>query len=181
MMRINSAVLTCVVTFVAVAAYADENTVGSRQKSYTVDYGNGNKEIYVVKYRAVVSNSKSEDGHPSEPLKGRPTDTRQCHWNIETSIVRDVCLVSASGQQFCQGSLTRVYGTSFSGKGSDFKVLALRPENCGDADARYRSDLNNAQNNVQSALSGVADNDVKIVEADLMTTTRAASVKPDAE
>jgi hypothetical protein len=70
-----------------------------------------------------------------------------------------------------------VYGTSFSGKGSDFKVTQLRPENCGDADARFNSDVNDAKNNVMGAMDGVIANDLSKVTSDLTGLPNVVAVK----
>ena len=46
---------------------------------------------------------------------------------------------------------------NFANKGSDFVVTALRPENCGDADARFRSDVaDSAKHMVEVFASNVA-------------------------
>lgn len=162
-------IATAGVTLLASPSTAEDETVAARQRSFSVVYQNGGKETFVAKYRGAVQNSKWESGGPAKPFEGKFTDDRQCHWDISTQIVRDVCLVSASGQQFCQGQLNRIYGTSFSGKGSDFKLLQLASENCGQADARYKSDLNNARDAVAAAMDGVLENDLKRVRDDLST------------
>jgi hypothetical protein len=155
-------------------AHADVSAVSQRQKPFLVRYADGNTERYVAKYTGIVDVSHWESGGPSTLT--HPIDNRQCHWEIRTSIDRDVCLVSRSGEQFCQGSLHHAYGTSFAGQGSDFQLTQLHSENCGDANGRFNSDVNDAKNAVSAAMDGVMANDVARVQSDLTSATHAQSV-----
>lgn len=159
------------------AAWGEDETVGMRQKSFLVTYADGSRETYVARYRALVSYRKWQTGEASKPMSGHLFDDRQCHWDITTQVDRDVCLTSKSGQQFCQGALSRVYGTSKAGKGNDFVLLKLHPETCGDAEGRYNSDVNDAKNAVSGALDGVMQNDLEQVSSDLSSQLKAKSVK----
>ena len=174
-MKLGKSVLLIGFALASTVALAEDETVGSRQKSFLVTYPDGSKETYVVRYRALVSYRKWQTGEASKP-PGHFIDDRQCHWDITTQVDRDVCLTSKSGQQFCQGSLSRVYGTSKAGKGSDFVLLKLHPETCGDAEGRYNSDVNDAKNAVGSALDGVMQNDLDQVKSDLSSQLKAKSV-----
>ncbi len=169
--------LGALVAFVSIGVcYAEQETVASREKPFMVTYPDGSTERYVAKYRAIAEWDKHESGGPAKPFEGKLIDDRQCHWNIETRIVRDVCLLSRTGQQFCEGTLNKVYGTSFAGKGSDFVLLKLQSENCGDADARFRSDLNDARNAVRDVLDATATKDNAVVSSDMKTQFKATSV-----
>lgn len=121
------------------ACYAD--ILQQDAKPITVVYKSGEVEHYVVKWTGTRGIDHHEDGHPSEPLKGWLTDTRQCHWTISSQIVRKVYLLNHNGQEYAQEELTTPLVENFANKGSDFVLTQLRPENCGDADARYQSDV----------------------------------------
>ena len=153
-------------------------TVATKERSYIVKYQDGTSETYVARYSASVNDNIWEDGHPSIPAKGWFVDTRQCHWHITSQIQRDVCLVSKAGQQFCQGALTRLFGTDYAGKGSDFVVLKLAPEDCGGARPRHDSDVNNVKQVVAQSIDGVVQKDSQQLEADLKTQLKAISVSP---
>lgn len=177
-MNLFRATLLFGIAVASTSAFAEDETVGARQKSFQVTYLDGSKETYVARYRALVSYRKWQTGEASKPMSGHFIDDRQCHWDITTQVDRDVCLTSKSGQQFCQGSMSRVYGTSKAGKGSDFVLLKLHPETCGDAEGRYNSDVNDAKNAVGGALDGVMQNDLVQVRQDLANELKAKAVTP---
>lgn len=173
MKRLIIVVSLCVLS--TVTARADVSAISERQKPFLVKYKGGVSERYVAKYVGEVDVSKWESGGPSTLT--HPIDNRQCHWQINTAIQRDVCLVNVSGQQFCKGDMHRVYGTSFAGKGSDFVLTQLHSENCGDAQGRFNSDVNDAKNAVANAMDSVMANDLDRVKADLTAATHAVSVE----
>lgn len=176
MTMMRRGMLALVLAGIASAASADDETVSARQKSFRVQYADGASETYVAHYRALVSYRRWQTGEASKPLSGHIIDDRQCHWEIVTQIVREVCLTSRSGQQFCQGALSRIYGTSKAGKGSDFQLLRLHPETCTSAEARYNSDVNDAKNAVQAALDPIVDGDFGQVQQDMQSALKARSV-----
>ena len=146
--------LFCVAT--VGSCYAQE-VLQSDSKPISVVYKTGEVEHYIVKWTGQRVIDHHEDGHPSEPLKGWLTDTRQCYWSIDSSILRRVYLLNKNGQEFAQAELTTPLVNNFANKGSDFVVTALRPENCGDANARYQSDVaNSAQYMAQAFPPNVA-------------------------
>ncbi len=110
-------------------------------KPITVTYISGEVEHYVVKWTGSRDIDHHEDGHPSEPFNGWFTDTRQCHWSIASRIIRRAYLLNHNGQEYAQDELTMPLVENFANKGSDFVLTQFRPENCGDANARYQSDV----------------------------------------
>lgn len=178
MIRVFLAALAAlaIITFIPSGATAADEEVASRAKSYLLKFSDGGTETYVARYRAMVDFDRWQSGSASKPLEGKFIDDRQCHWKINTTILREVCLVSRSGQAFCDGKLNRLYGTSKSGKGSDFVLIKLHPETCGEAQARYDGDLNNARNAVRSALDPVMDGDVDQMIEDFKTTLKPVEV-----
>lgn len=161
------------------SAPAQSEDLGEKSDTYKVVYKDGNSERYIVKYLAKLDTSWSESGHPAIPLKGWPTDTRQCHWSSSSRVERQACLVSRAGQTFCDSGLTRVFSENKTGQGNDFKLLDLAPENCGKAAARRDSDFNNARTNVLAVLPAVAAGDRDAVKADLARLADVVAVNSD--
>jgi hypothetical protein len=65
-----------------------QETLQQDAKPITASYESGAVEHYVVRWTGLREVNHREDGHPSEPLKGWFTDTRQCRWEIDSRIVR---------------------------------------------------------------------------------------------
>lgn len=137
----------CALLLVVLAAcnsYCAE-VVQQDAKPLTVSYSKGAVEHYIVKWAGTIDVNKYETGHPAEPLNGWLFDTRQCHWSITSSIVRKVYLLNHNGQEFAEEVLTTPLTENFANKGSDYVVTQLRPENCGDAQSRFDSDVNDSK------------------------------------
>jgi hypothetical protein len=151
-------ILTCLIVGIC---YAD--VLQTDSKPITVTYKSGEVEHYIVRWTGSRDVDHHEDGHPSEPLKGWFTDTRQCHWSINSRITRTVYLMNKNGQEFAQQELTTPLVENFANKGSDFVLTQLRSENCGDADARYKSDLADSVKHMAEALPPNAAKDYQTV------------------
>jgi hypothetical protein len=146
------------VFFVALQAGSAE-VVKEDTRPLFVRYSSGDSERYVVKWTGSLESNHWEDGHPAIPLEGKFTDTRQCHWTINTQIVRKLFLINKVGEQFAKENLTTVLSLGSANQGSDFKLTQLRPENCGDAEARYQSDLKDARVAIGQAFNLVLEKD----------------------
>jgi hypothetical protein len=131
---------------------------------------------YKVTWVATLDTEVHEDGHPAEPFNGWFTDTRQCHWSLSSHIDRQVAMINKVGQEFAQSSLSRTYRSDFTGKGSDFQVFGLRPENCNDAADRRNSDINDARKNVSSVFPGLVDADLVKLKADVKANAEVVEV-----
>jgi hypothetical protein len=147
--------------------------VGEKTQGYQVKYQDGAVENYVATYTASLNDNMSESGHPSIPLKGWLTDTRQCHWQISSEVVRDLCIVSRSGQQYCQGAFNKVFSQIKNGKGNDLVLLNLAPEDCGDAGPRHASDVNDVTHQLMEALPAVANQDSQSLVNDIRAVQRS--------
>ena len=168
--RVN--LLAFVLVGILTAAQCVAETIQTTERAFAVKYKDGTVEHYKVTWLGIVDSEVHEDGHPSVPLNGWFTDTRQCHWSISSHIERQVAMINRVGQTFAQSSLSKSYSSDFTNKGSDFMVLGFRSENCNDAADRRNSDIGNARSNIISIFGG-------IVEADL--TRLKAEVKSNAD
>ena len=136
-------------SFPALAGAQDTvESVKTETRPLTVKYSNGRTEQYMVEWSGTVHNRHWESGGPAVPLSGHFVDDRQCHWELTPKIVRKLYFVNANGDRFAKEDLTEAYNVTFANQGSSFMLIGLRSENCGDADARYRSDVNNAHTNL---------------------------------
>jgi hypothetical protein len=151
-------------------------TVQSKDRTFAVKYKDGTVEHYKVTWVATLDTEVHEDGHPAEPFNGWFTDTRQCHWSLSSHIDRQVAMINKVGQEFAQSSLSRTYRSDFTGKGSDFQVFGLRPENCNDAADRRNSDINDARKNVSSVFPGLVDADLVKLKADVKANAEVVEV-----
>lgn len=154
-------------------------TLQSMEDTYIVKYSDGTVERYLVKYSAQYDSSWSEDGHPSDLSKGWIEDTRKCRWDATSRIERQACLVSRSGQTFCHANLHRIYSQNTTGKGSDFQLTTLHPENCKAAEARRTSDFANVKNNVISVMPEVTNQDRASVVEDFKKMAEVVEVSAE--
>lgn len=147
--------------------------VGTVDRSYLVTYPNGSTETYIAEYTASMNVNRWESGHPSEPLRMPPwlTDTRQCHWEITSQIKRRIALVSVSAQTYWSSGFTQPYLKEMTGKGSDFIVINMASENCGQALARFESDVNDVKSHLTGALDAVIKMDTPRAVSDITAQT----------
>jgi hypothetical protein len=145
----------------AVTANAQDTTtmVKSDTRPFIVKYSDGRIEQYVAEWVGTVHNMHWESGGPAVPFSGHFVDDRTCHWELTPKITRKLYLVNANGERFAKEGLMEPYGATFANQGASFKVIGLRSENCGDADARYRSDVNNANVHLASKWETTIDSD----------------------
>jgi hypothetical protein len=138
-----------------------ENVQVLRQQAIpvSVTLNSGAVEQYLVHWLGTVASNKFEEGHPAEPLKGWFTDTRQCHWSIQSEVVRKVYYVDQNGQASTENAVSTVFHSGFGNQGSDFVLTRLRPDNCGDSAARYQSDVNDAQMAVAGKFASIINED----------------------
>jgi hypothetical protein len=147
-------------------------------KPITVIYTSGEVEHYVVKWTGTRDIDHHEDGHPSEPLNGWFTDTRQCHWSIASRIIRKVYLLNHNGQEYAQDELTTPLVENFANKGSDFVLTQLRPENCGDANARYQSDVADSAKHMAEVFPSNVAKDYQTVIDTMKSWPKVKNVQP---
>jgi hypothetical protein len=166
-----------VLTFLLQFALAQE-ILGKETRPFLVKYENGVVEKYVVEWTANLAANKWESGGPAKPLEGKFIDDRQCHWTINGTVIRRVSLANQSGELFEKKDLATPFESNFKNEGAGFKLLQLSPENCGDADARYQSDLNDSRNALRKNLSLVVKNDMPDVMAVMRTWPKVKEVSP---
>jgi hypothetical protein len=152
--------LLVLATTVCMTLAAAAETVQTKERTFAVKYKDGTIEHYKVTWIATLDVEVHEDGHPAVPLNGWFTDTRQCHWSLSSHIDRQVAMINKVGQEFAQSNLSRTYRSDFTGKGSDFQVFGLRPENCNDAAGRRNSDINDARKNLLNVFPGIMEADL---------------------
>ena len=169
--------LITLATVVSFGAYAGEVTQ-TDSKPITVSYTVGADEHYIVRWAGTIDIEHHEDGHPSEPLKGWFTDTRQCHWAISSRITRRVFLLNRNGQEYVQEELTTPLTQNFANKGSDFVVTQLRPENCGDAEGRFQSDVADSKKHMHDVFQQVVTSDFAVVSSTMKGWPKVKNVDP---
>ena len=147
-------------------------------KPVTVVYGSGEVEHYIVKWTGSRDIDHHEDGHPSVPLKGWITDTRQCHWSIASRIVRKVYLLNHNGQEYVQEEFTTPVVENFANQGGSFVLTQLRPENCGDANPRYESDVANSTKHMADLFPSSVAKDYQTVINTIRAWPKVKSVQP---
>jgi hypothetical protein len=142
-----------------------------------VTYSNGSVENYIGDWSALLDVQHWEDGHPAVPLKGWLTDTRQCHWSINGKIIRKLFLTNQAGEQFEKKDLAVVYDSTNANKGSDLQLIGLRPENCGDANERFNSDVNNGRIATRQHFPEVEKNDLETLKAAIRNWPKVTKVE----
>jgi len=171
--KLLSCILGGLLTGVCYAQVLQQDT-----KPITVNYTSGEVEHYVVKWTGSRDIDHHEDGHPSEPLNGWFTDTRQCHWSIASRIIRKVYLLNHNGQEYAQEEFTTPLVENFANKGSDFVLTQLRPENCGDANARYQSDVADSAKHMADVFPTNVAKDYQTVIDTMKGWPKVKSVQP---
>ncbi len=124
-----------------------------------VTLDSGIVEQYLVQWLGTVDFKHYEEGHPSEPLRGWLTDTRQCHWSIQSQVLRKVYYIDQSGHPSTENAVSTVFHSGFGNQGSDFVFTQFRPENCGDSSVRYQSNVNDAQRAVEGKFTSIVNGD----------------------
>lgn len=133
--------------------------VQRQERSLTVEYKNGSKLENAVVFTGYINVVHYEDGEASTLT--HPIDTRKCHWTVTPTITRQTFVVLPDGERAEKSDLKSVYNVPFQNQGSDFVLTQLRPENCGDAQSRYNSDVQNGINAVNRDMSAVIDRGYK--------------------
>ena len=151
-------------------------TVQTKERTFAVKYKDGTVEHYKVTWVATLDIEVHEDGHPSEPLNGWFTDTRQCHWSLSAHIDRQVAMINKVGQEFAQSNLSKTYRSDFTGKGSDFQVFGLRPENCNDAAGRRDSDINDGRKNLMNVFPGLVEADLGKLKSEVKANAEVVDI-----
>lgn len=152
--------IACSLALYAFCGYATADVLKNTERGVTVKYSDGFAEKYVVVYNGVVNVAKEERGGPAKPFEGKLVDDRQCFWTIQTFVERQIYAVNRQGQRAILEQFNRRFETAFAGQGSDFKLLQLRPENCGDAQNRFASDVANANKAIADKFDSVVSTDL---------------------
>lgn len=162
--KLSAALIASVVMMALVPAVIAEvnttETVRTETRPMTVKYSSGKTEQYIVEWTGTLRNHEWESGGPSKPAEGHFVDDRQCHWELEPKITRKLYLVNEVGDHFAKEDLTTAYQVHFQNQGAGFMLVGLRSENCGDADARYRSDVNDGRKNIEAVFQSTVDSDL---------------------
>ena len=112
----------------------------SAEYGFRLEFGNGDRERYLVRYSGNVDMNVREEGERSTLF--HPIDTVRCLWTIYSGVSRDVFMVSTSGVRGHVKGPEVINQDAFNNAGNEFSVGALGPEDCGECQARRDSDLN---------------------------------------
>lgn len=162
MKKLSKLVFAVAALSAASVSWAEE--VVRDSKPFLVKYTDGIAEKYVAEWIGIVSWDKSESGGPAVPLKGKFIDDRKCHWTITAVVTRRLYLMNRNGDRFKKDDFDAVFNAKHVGQGSDFVLTQLRPENCGDAEARFQSDVNDARKALRDQFAGITASDVNAVK-----------------
>jgi hypothetical protein len=159
------AVSLCLMT----SSFADANCshgrrneeVGRIPSSFMISYKDGTKESIIIKYVGEAALNVSQSGSSSS--FSHPIDNRRCNWSTEATVTRQLCVVSKSLGEQCQGNLTKVFYITGSGKGDSFNPLKadFQGENCNAACGKFVGDYNAAKSAVTASLNGIYEQDFK--------------------
>jgi len=175
--RISVVAIAAAIATTASAGFAPKSSsevVNKTERAFTLRFADGSKENYVVSYSGEVTVTWREDGQPSTLT--HPIDNRQCHWEVSGAITRHVALISKTGV-YARKDLETVYAAAMANKGSDFKVVNLHSENCGEANDRRQSDVRNLQSRVRSDFNGTVAEDLKAVKKVFRSSTDVVKVE----
>lgn len=81
--------------------------VSSQKIGFDIEYEDGFKETGVIKYEGWVESSCVTRGEASTPT--HPIDTRRADWKADGWIQRDICIVSRSLGEKCDGVWTKIF------------------------------------------------------------------------
>jgi hypothetical protein len=158
-----------VVLFLSTASFANADCshgrrgeeVGRIPSSFMLTYKDGTKESIIIKYVGQASLDVSQSGRSSNWR--HPVDTRRCNWSTEATVTRQLCIVSKSLGEQCQGNLTKVFYIAGAGKGHSVNPVRLnfQGENCNRACGKFNGDYNAAKAAVTASLNGIYEQDFK--------------------
>lgn len=144
---------------VDMASWSEELHADTRV--FRVKFTDGNLVTYRVRWSGRMDAWVREDGGPATLLK--PWDDRRCFWGATGVVLRQVSVVIA-GQDYEKRDLAQVFKQAHAGEGSEFKLVNLRPENCGDCQPRRESDFENIRSAVNDNLQTVINSDLENVK-----------------
>jgi len=153
-------------------SYAE--VIDAKERQYELTYPNGNKDTFIVEYKAHLESSQRQTGHSA----GFPNfvDTRQCHWNIETYVTRKACLLANSGDKFCEGKLDKLFPVSSGGSGSSFSFSSLQGDNCGKMAGKINAQVTSAKATLTNGFNKLLEDDPGVLRNELIETLNADSV-----
>ncbi|MGH8077999.1 MAG: hypothetical protein ACREPE_11835 [Lysobacter sp.] len=154
-----------------------EEKLGSQVAPFQISYNDGSDENILIRYTAFASRNVSQTGESSSWK--HPIDNRECHWTTEAYVLREVCVVSRSLGEQCDGTDTKVFNVAAGGKGDGVNLLKLevQGENCNDMCPRFNADYNAAKQAANAHLNGVFDQDVKPYVSEVRKRDGVASIK----
>lgn len=138
--------------------------VKTAEKTYTVQYTNGNTDRFVYVFTAYVSSFMQQDGKSSS--FGHPTDSRRCNYKVGRYIRRDGYYLTGSGSRVPLNDVQKIYGPS---SGATFSNSVLenvfgQHSPCNDHVASFN------QQKQQATAAAVADFD-KLMLSDVITNS----------
>lgn len=135
--------------------------VGRLPSTFVINYKDGSKENIVIRYVGDAALNVSQTGSAS--TWNHPIDNRRCSWSTEASVTRQLCIVSKTLGEQCEGNYTKVFYVTGAGAGDVFNPFKLdfQGENCNSACGRFNADFNNAKTAVTESLNGVYEQDFK--------------------
>lgn len=159
--------LAVAITSLAGSAFAQcehglrSEEVGRIPSTFVINYEDGTKENMVIRYVGQASLNVSQSG--SSSTWNHPVDSRRCSWSTEATVTRQLCIVSKSLGEQCEGNLTQVFYITGGGHGKSFNPFKadLQGENCNRACGKFVGDYNAAKKAVSDSMNGIFNEDFK--------------------
>jgi len=141
-----------------------DEEVMHRERRFLARYSDGTTEQYLVSYRGFVKQYMKESGHGVNPEYDWFIDTRQCHWSIDTRVIREVLLVHRSDEltpyEVRHEKLSKRWNVPFTSKDSDSVFTRIWSDDCNDAWERFERDANKARYWVKGELRRISNQDL---------------------
>lgn len=158
----NYVVIFTVVVFLLLSTMALAETVKTETFTYLIRYDDGMVEKKIIKYIGTATERRWQTGKHSSWR--HPTDTRQCHWEFQSNIKRDICLVARSGEQYCEGKHTKIFSLPQIGEGKHFNWSKFQGDNCGKMANTISSQFNQVKSILVNEWAGIINRDKQSVE-----------------
>ena len=173
-MQVSHVLCAALIAFSGSAAAAE--SIGTESLGFAIIYSDGARENAVAKYQALLDSTRWETGHPAMPLRGRPTDTRQCHWRVTAYVQRDICVISRRFGEKCEGEWRKVFDVTESGSGQRMSFTRIQGENCGKAAGKIDAQINALRGQVISQMHSVMQSDINSVVQTVRNAPEVAQV-----
>ena len=150
-------------------AGAGDGSPGSEQ-AYHITYRDGRAERLTVLYTPRLEVSTRELGR-TPPGKSPSSGGQRCQWDVNVSIERQICQISASGEPACFARFSRLIPAE------DLSLRQFRLGGCATSAARMEKDLVQLRRRASDAVPEIAWEDRQGVEQELRALPHVAQVR----